>query len=103
SNSEVRVPGLDAELFVAAFAPPPRMLLLGGGPDAQPVAKLADFLGWRVVVVDHRSNYLVRELFPSAAELVETRPAGVAQAVRLDDYAAAIVMSHHLDSDLAYL
>jgi xanthine dehydrogenase accessory factor len=77
--------------------------LLGGGPDARPVATLADFLGWRVVVVDHRSNYLVRSRFPVSATLVESRPAEVATAVRLGDFGAAVVMSHHLDSDLAYL
>ena len=98
-----RVPGLDVEVFVAAFAPPPRILLLGGGPDARPVATLADFLGWRIVVADHRSNYLARERFPASAELVETRPGDVAKTLRLADYSAAIVMSHHLDSDLAYL
>ncbi len=99
----VRVSDPDAGIFVARFAPPPRILLLGGGPDARPVARLADFLGWRITVVDHRSNYLARERFPAAAELVETRPADVARAVPLAIHCAAIVMSHHLDSDLAYL
>jgi xanthine dehydrogenase accessory factor len=102
-RSIARVPGLDAEVFVGAFAPPPRLLLLGGGPDARPVAALADFLGWQVAVVDHRSNYLARERFPAGARLVEARAADLARAVRLEDYAAAVVMSHHLESDLAYL
>ncbi len=91
------------DLFVLETAPPPHILLLGGGPDARPVAALADFLGWRVTVVDHRPNYLGRERFPATAALVETRATGVADAVRLGDHAAAIVMSHHLESDLAYL
>jgi xanthine/CO dehydrogenase XdhC/CoxF family maturation factor len=36
-------------------------------------------------------------------KLVETRPADVAGAVSLAEYSAAIVMSHHLESDLHYL
>jgi xanthine/CO dehydrogenase XdhC/CoxF family maturation factor len=91
------------EVFVAALVPAARVLLLGGGPDARPVAELASFLGWRVTVVDHRSTYLVPSRFPPGTRLVEARAAGVAAAVELDAHAAAIVMSHHLDSDLDYL
>ena len=103
TNSFVRTPTLDIELFVAAFEPPPRLLLLGGGPDARPVAELAGFLGWRVTVVDHRATYLVPARFPAETKLVESRAADVSNAVRIDRHAAAIVMSHHLDSDLEYL
>jgi xanthine/CO dehydrogenase XdhC/CoxF family maturation factor len=91
------------EAFVAAVAPPPHLLLLGGGPDARPVATLAAFLGWRVTVVEHRAVYLAPDRFPPLTKLIETRPADVAEAVRLADYSAAIVMSHHLESDLHYL
>ena len=102
-NALSRVDGQDIEIFVAAVAPPPRLLLLGGGPDARPVARLADFLGWRVVVVDHRPAYLDPAQFPQGTRLVESAAADFAAALRLDDFFAAIVMSHHLDSDLHYL
>ncbi len=103
ANTLVRVAQPDVELFVAAIAPPPHLLLLGGGPDARPVAELAAFLGWRVTVVDHRAAYLDAARFPANTTLVETPAALVADAVALDDFSAAIVMSHHLDSDLHYL
>jgi len=102
-NSIVRAGDLPVEIFVGSFAPPPRLLLLGGGPDARPVATLAAFLGWQLTVVDHRSTYLVPARFPPSTNLVESRAAEVERAVKLDDHAAAIVMSHHLDSDLQYL
>jgi xanthine dehydrogenase accessory factor len=91
------------ELFVAAVTPPPHLLLLGGGPDARPVATLAAFLGWRITVVEHRAAYLDPGRFPPATRLVEVRAAELTCAVSLDDYSAAIVMSHHLDSDQQYL
>src|SRR6202008_2067065 len=103
TNSTLRPPDLDVELFVAAFAPPPRILLLGGGPDARPVATLAEFLGWRVTVVDHRAADLAPALFAPAVQLIEARAADLASAVRLDEFAAAVVMSHHLESDLHFL
>jgi xanthine/CO dehydrogenase XdhC/CoxF family maturation factor len=102
-NVLIRVAQPDVEMFVAALAPPPHLLLLGGGPDARPVADLAAFLGWRVTVVDHRAAYLDPARFPANTRLVEGAAADVAEAVALDDYSAAIVMSHHLDSDLQYL
>jgi xanthine/CO dehydrogenase XdhC/CoxF family maturation factor len=91
------------ELFVAAVTPPPHLLLLGGGPDARPVATLAAFLGWRITAVDHRAAYLAPERFPPATTLLEVRAADIAGAITLADFSAAIVMSHHLDSDLHYL
>jgi xanthine dehydrogenase accessory factor len=97
------VPALGVEIFVTTLAPPPCLLLLGGGPDSRPVAELAVFLGWRVTVVDHRSAYLDARRFPAGTRLVESRAEDVSDAVRLDEHAAAIVMSHHLDSDLQYL
>ncbi|HET9472512.1 MAG TPA: XdhC family protein [Steroidobacteraceae bacterium] len=102
-NTLIRVAQPDVELFIAALAPSPHLLLLGGGPDARPVAVLAAFLGWRVTVVDHRPAYLDAARFPANTRLVETPAAEIAEAVTLDDYSAAIVMSHHLESDLQYL
>jgi xanthine dehydrogenase accessory factor len=94
---------LGVELFVTTVAPPSHLLLLGGGPDARPVARLAEFLGWRTTVVEHRAAYLLPERFPPSTRLIEARPAELAGAVTLADHAAAIVMSHHLESDLQYL
>jgi xanthine/CO dehydrogenase XdhC/CoxF family maturation factor len=103
ASGVIRVTAPDVDLFVTTVAPPPRILLLGGGPDARPVATLGGFLGWRVTVVDHRPTYLVSQRFAPDTELIESRAADVATALDLDDFAAAVVMSHHLDSDLAYL
>jgi len=102
-NTLVHLRRPNVGVFVATLAPPPRLLLLGGGPDARPVATLAGFLGWRLTVVDHRASYLAPGRFPADVELIEARPAEVAASVKLDSVGAAVVMSHHLDSDLEYL
>jgi xanthine/CO dehydrogenase XdhC/CoxF family maturation factor len=102
-NTLMRVPSPEVELFIALIAPAPRVLLLGGGPDAQPVTRLAQFLGWHVTVIDHRAAYLAAGRFPPATQLIEARAEELAAVVPLADYAAAIVMSHHLVSDLNYL
>ena len=82
---------------------PPRLLILGAGPDAKPVVELAYFLGWKATVVDHRPMYAQAERFPAAEQVINERPQLLSSRIRLDDFQACIVMSHHLSSDLEYL
>ncbi|MFI4883999.1 MAG: XdhC family protein [Steroidobacterales bacterium] len=91
------------KLLLLPLALPPRLLLLGAGPDALPVADLAARLHWRVTLADHRPAYAVPAHFPLAERVVLARPEQIAQALNLAEFSAAVVMSHHLPSDLEYL
>jgi xanthine/CO dehydrogenase XdhC/CoxF family maturation factor len=94
--------GRRTRAFVQFLAPPPHLLVCGGGPDAQPLVGNARTLGWRVTVVDHRPAYAVGAHFPGAdVQLVE--PHSLRAAIDLEGCHAAVVMSHHLLSDAAYL
>lgn len=99
----VAAPGGSWKLMLLPLSLPPRLLLLGAGPDALPVVDFAARLQWRVTVVDHRSAYAVPSHFPSAERVLLARPEEIAQALDLRHFAAAVVMSHHLPSDLEYL
>jgi xanthine dehydrogenase accessory factor len=88
--------------FVHYIAAAPHLLICGAGPDAEPVVSTACTLGWRVTVVDHRPAYAQAARFPGARVIL----GDASQLCRLVDPAechAAIVMSHHLGSDSAYL
>jgi xanthine/CO dehydrogenase XdhC/CoxF family maturation factor len=91
------------KLFVLPLALPPRILLLGAGPDAAPVVQFAGMLSWRVTLVDHRSAYAVPARFPAAERVLLARPEELGSTLELATYRAAVVMSHHLTSDLGYL
>ncbi len=91
------------KLLLLPLALPPRLLLLGAGPDALPVVDFAGRMHWRVTVTDHRPAYAVPSHFPLAERVLLARPDEIAQTVDLDHFAAAVVMSHHLPSDLEYL
>jgi xanthine dehydrogenase accessory factor len=93
----------DLQLFILECSPPPRLLILGAGPDAQPLATLAQFLGWKITVYDHRSAYATAVRFPHAEQVIAARPELLPQRLQLDDYHAVVIMSHHLDSDQRYL
>jgi xanthine dehydrogenase accessory factor len=89
--------------FVVPLSLPPRILLLGAGPDALPVVEFAARLDWKVTLVDHRAAYAVAAHFPSAERVIRVRPEELSSALGLERFDAAVVMSHHLPSDLAYL
>jgi xanthine dehydrogenase accessory factor len=94
--------GRRTRAFVQFLAPPPHILICGAGPDAQPVAAAALALDWRVTVVDHRPAYALAERFPGAT--VQRGDArSLRSSVALKECHAAVVMSHHLHSDVAYL
>jgi xanthine/CO dehydrogenase XdhC/CoxF family maturation factor len=64
---------------------------------------LAARLTWQITVYDHRSAYAQSVRFPRAEQVVLGHPESLAQTLDLGRFDAAVVMSHHLNSDLAYL
>jgi xanthine/CO dehydrogenase XdhC/CoxF family maturation factor len=99
---EMQNDGRRSRAFVQFLAPPPHLLICGAGPDAQPVVSFARGLGWRVSVVDHRPAYVQPKDFPGA-EVRLCDPAALRREVAIEGCHAAVVMSHHLASDTAYL
>lgn len=99
----VLAPADDPALFIVQVAPPPHVLLLGGGPDALRVAELVAFLGWRLTVTDHRPAYAIADRFPAGTQVISCPADELAGHCELAGIDAAVVMSHHLDSDRAYL
>jgi xanthine/CO dehydrogenase XdhC/CoxF family maturation factor len=99
---EVQNDGRRSRAFVQFLAPPPHLLICGAGPDAQPVVSFARGLGWRVSVVDHRPAYARPKDFPGA-EVRLCDPKSLRREVAIEGCHAAVVMSHHLASDTAYL
>jgi len=88
--------------FMQFLAPPPHLLICGAGPDAQPVVSAARALGWRVTVVDHRPAYATAARFTGATVRLAAAKS-LRSVVDLGRCHAAVVMSHHLASDDAYL
>jgi xanthine dehydrogenase accessory factor len=116
------------KLFALPLSLPPKLLVLGAGPDAAPIVDFAARMNWKITVVDHRPAYADPSHFPSAERVVLARPEELARAIELahgptdraesadraasegipsrdglEQFSAAVVMSHHLPSDLNYL
>jgi xanthine dehydrogenase accessory factor len=88
--------------FAQFLAPPPHLLVCGAGPDARPVVSAARAMGWRVTVVDHRPAYADARQFPGA-NVTHVDPRALLEVIDVGRCHAAVVMSHHLASDVEYL
>ncbi len=66
--------GEGMRVFVAAFAPAPRMLVFGAIDFAAAVARVGSFLGYRVTVCDARPVFATASRFPHADEVVVRWP-----------------------------
>ncbi len=66
------------------------------------MVRTACALGWHVAVIDHRPAYAVASRFPGA-EVKLADNGSLRSAVDIERCHAAVVMSHHLNSDACYL
>ncbi len=99
SSSVISHPLDGAEIFAETLVPPLRLLIFGAGDDAIPLVTLAKFLGWEVFVFDGRSHYARPEKFPQADQVMVRAP-GSREALPIDPWTAAVLMSHSYSQDL---
>ena len=64
----------DIAVFVASYAPRPRMIVFGAIDFASAVARVGSFLGYRVTVCDARPVFATAKRFPDADEVVVQWP-----------------------------
>lgn len=92
-----------AAAIVIQIPAPTRVLVCGAGPDAVPMARALVELGWEVVITDHRPAFARAERFPDGCTVQQGRAESLADRLDLTTLDAAVIMSHHLENDRAYL
>jgi xanthine dehydrogenase accessory factor len=100
------LPALAPGLFAGgrvSVRPPPLLLLLGAGPEAPPLLRIARTLGWFAWVADHRDGLLGHDRVAEADRILRGRPAAALAEVAADPVDAAIVMTHLAEHDLEAL
>jgi xanthine dehydrogenase accessory factor len=94
-------------VFVASYAPPPRMIVFGAIDFAAAVARIGVFLGYHVTVCDARSVFATRKRFPDADEVVVDWPhrylRGEVEAGRVDERTVVCVLTHDPKFDVPVL
>jgi xanthine dehydrogenase accessory factor len=95
--------GPDAIGVTLRIEPPPRLLLLGAGPETPAFVGFARQFGWRVELVEHRARWSRFARAAAPPRLIELAPASAAERWRENHFDAAIVMSHNYALDLQQL
>ena len=94
--------GSKRDVVTVNLPPRIRVLICGAGPDALPLARTIGTLDWEVLIADHRPAYARQERFPDCTVWC-TRPERLSENLDLAELDAAVVMSHHLETDAAWL
>ncbi|HSO63871.1 MAG TPA: XdhC/CoxI family protein [Ornithinibacter sp.] len=99
--------GEGMRVFVAAYAPRPRMLVFGAIDFAAAVATVGSFLGYRVTVCDARPIFATASRFPAADDVVVDWPhrylAAEVEAGRIDPRTVVCVLTHDPKFDVPVL
>ncbi len=99
--------GAGMEVFVASYAPRPRMLVFGAIDFAAALARQGSLLGYRVTVCDARPVFATRARFPTADEVVVEWPnrylAAQHDAGEIDGRTVICVLTHDPKFDVPLL
>jgi xanthine dehydrogenase accessory factor len=87
------------ERVAIALPPPPRVLLLGAGPETRPLAALAHMLGWYVEVVEHRERWGGHARCIGVDLCHAGGPDSIASLMGARHFDAVLVMNHNFDLD----
>ncbi|MFJ9965357.1 XdhC family protein [Streptomyces avermitilis] len=90
-------------VFLHSFAPPPRMLVFGAIDYAAAVARIGDFLGYRVTVCDARPVFATPKRFPAGVEVVVDWPQRFLRGTTTDARTVICVLTHDLKFDVPLL
>jgi xanthine dehydrogenase accessory factor len=89
--------------LVQHFAPPPRMIVFGAIDFADAVARIGNFLGYRVTVCDARATFATPARFPAADEVVVDWPHRYLAGQQVDASTVLCVLTHDPKFDVPLL
>jgi xanthine dehydrogenase accessory factor len=93
----------DIAVFVASYAPRPRMIVFGAIDFASAVARIGSFLGYRVTVCDARPIFATKQRFPDADEVVVQWPHRYLAGTETDERTVICLLTHDPKFDVPLL
>ena len=95
--------GAQLEVLFETWRPKPALVLVGYSEAAVALAQLARGLGWQVTVVEHLASTPMPARLDGVAGWVHASPDQLPSAFSFDRQTAVVVMTHHVERDLAYV
>lgn len=101
SGESVGSCGATVEVFIEPLRPELRLLIAGSGYVAQALARLAAPLGWRVALVDDRSEFAASAALPERTEVAVAEIAPWLRERQADAMSAIVIVTrgHRSDED----
>jgi xanthine dehydrogenase accessory factor len=90
-------------VFIASYAPRPRMIVFGAIDFAAAVARIGSFLGYHVTVCDARATFATAKRFPDADEVVVDWPHRYLSSTDVDERTVVCVLTHDPKFDVPLL
>lgn len=103
ASGDPGVCGGSVDLYLEPYMPEPTLLVIGCGHVGKAVVELADWLGYRIVAVDDRTELATPELLPDADVVIGGPLPEVLAEVGIDERTHAIVVSRNVSVDLEVL
>lgn len=94
-------PSGTTQLFVDPVVGSQRLIIVGAGHIAQPLAGLGRMLGFHVTIIDDRASFANRDRFPTADEVVVKPFAAAINSLKLDRncYVISVTRGHAFDEE----
>jgi xanthine dehydrogenase accessory factor len=79
-----------------------RLIIVGAGHIAQPLARVGSMLGFHVTVIDDRASFANRERFPNADQIIVRPFAAAIESLELDRhcYLLSVTRGHAFDEEV---
>lgn len=94
------------EQYIQIIWPKPRLFVIGAGPDARPLAKLASQTGFHVHVIDWRPAFVNNHYFPTANSISTGPIMNTIRKISFNKLDSIVIMTHDFQKDqeiLTYL
>lgn len=95
--------GREVQIAVELVRPVIRLLIFGGGYDAQPLTELGHQLGWQITVTDDCAAKSIPARFPKADRVVHLKRDMAVNALAPDKFTAVVLLSHNFEYDKVIL
>jgi xanthine dehydrogenase accessory factor len=94
-------PNGSPRIFIDPIAGAQRLIIVGAGHIAQPLASMGSMLGFHVTVIDDRHQFANRDRFPTANEIVVKPFREAIDALRLDQHCflVSVTRGHAYDEE----
>mgnify|MGYP002037505098 CR=1 FL=1 len=107
AQRESRYPGTltigDDDWLIERLTPTHRLVVIGDNPGAQALARLSTALGWETVLITDRPRDEMIEPALSGCLTLALRPDGFGARITGDPQTSVVVMTHNLQTDIAWL